>query len=115
MSITWQSRIVAETRFQSVYGVQAAGTHLLRLSIGLTVANWPREEGVPTVLLTGMAVQIEQGSQALLLGYAVPETPVPFKVGAYSQTSSILYALLVSPAAMEAVERLRGGRVSSFG
>lgn len=109
VSITWNSRIVADVTFRGVHGFQAAGSYLLRLSVGFAVTNWPQDVLMPTVLVTAAAVQVEGGGQALLLGHAIPETPVPFKVGAHSQPSTILYELLLSPAAIEAVERLRGG------
>lgn len=114
MSITWKSRIVADATFRGVHGFQAAGSYLLRLSVGFAVANWPQDELMPTVLLTAAAVQVQRGGQALLLGHAMPETPVPFTVGAYSQQTAILYELLLSPAAIEAVERLRGGECIQF-
>lgn len=114
MSITWNSSIVADATFRGVHGFQAAGAYLLRLSVGFAVTNWPQDESKPTVLLTAASVQVEQGGQALLLGHAIPETPVPFKVGAYSQPTAILYELLLSPAAIEALEHLRGGESIQF-
>lgn len=114
MSITWNSRIVADASFRGVHGFQAAGAYLLRLSVGFAVTNWPQDELTPTVFLTAAAVQVERGGQALLLGHAIPETPVPFRIGAYSQPAATFYELLLTHAAIEAVERLRGGEGIQF-
>lgn len=114
VAITWNSRIIADVTFRGVHGSQAAGAYLLRLSVGFAVANWPQDELMPAVLLTSAAMQVEHVDQALLLGHARPETPVPFKVGIHSQPITILYELLLTPSALEAVERLRGGGPIQF-
>lgn len=109
MSITWNSHIIADASFGGVYGIQAAGAYLLRLSIHFAVPNWPQGELMPTVFLTAAAVQVERGGRTLALGSAMPETPVPFRIGVHSHMANALYELLLSPPAIEAVEQLRGG------
>lgn len=109
MSINLNNRIVAESRFQAVHGMQAAGAYCLQFSIGMHVQNWPEsEDPVPTVTFSDATVVLD-GGPGLLLGYARPETTVPFRVYRYAHARGLLYSLLLSPQALEAIEVKRAG------
>jgi hypothetical protein len=109
MSINLNSRIVAETRFQSVDGTHAAGAYCLQLTLGLQVQNWPEQEGPVPVVRFGDAQVVLDGGPGLLLGYAHPEIAVPFRVFKHAHTRAVLYSILLAPQALEAIEKGRAG------
>lgn len=114
MSITWGNRIVADPTFQRLHGIEVAGAHALRFSITFVVANWPVEEKAPQIGLSAATVSVEASGRSLLMGYAVPETTIPFNVGRHGHSRGLIYEFIATPSCMEAIERLRDGTGVSF-
>lgn len=109
MSINLNSRVIAETRFQAAHGVRAAGAYCLQLSLALHVQNWAEQEGSAPTVTFGDAQVVLDGGPGLLLGYARPETTVPFRVFRHAHTTGVLYSLLLTPQTLEAIETKRTG------
>jgi hypothetical protein len=107
MSLSFNGRAIADVRFSSVHGIKMAGGFGIRLSVMFNVQPWA--EGGPTVCLAPAFVSIV-GAEALGIGYAVPEVTIPFRVSSYPSEMGLLYDVVLSQGAMEAVERSRGGQ-----
>ena len=108
MGISLNSRIIANTRLASINGGRLAGGHALRLSIEFEVLNWD-EADPPQVVMAPARVDLH-GQSGLLLGLAFPETVLPFTVSKYASKRGALFDLMLSPQAMETVERHRNGQ-----
>lgn len=106
-------RIIANTRLAGIHGGRFAGGHMLRLNVEFDVLNWD-EANPPQVLMAPARVSL--GAQhGVLLGLAFPETIQPFSVSKYASKVSALFDLMLSPQAMETVERHRNGQGVSLG
>jgi hypothetical protein len=114
MSITWGNRIVADPYFQNLHGVEAAGAYALRFSITFVVANWPVEEKAPQIGLSAATITVEASGRSLLMGFAIPETTIPFNVGRHGHSRGLIYEFIAAPSCMEAIERLRDGTGVNF-
>jgi hypothetical protein len=110
MSISWNhGRVIADTRFVSVSGAPAADGFRLRLSIEFRAHAWREESPAPVVRLAPAPVML-LGDQEVLLGYAMPESTIPFSLTQYGSTGCHLHDLTLSPRAMEKIEASRGGQ-----
>ena len=110
MSISWNhGRVIADTRFVSVTGAQAADGFRLRLSTEFRVHAWREDSTVPVVRLAPAPITLV-GEQEVLLGYAMPESTIPFSVTQHGSTGCHLHDLTLSPRAMEKIEAFRGGQ-----
>lgn len=109
MSLSFSSRAIADVRFSSVHGTKMAGGFGLRLSVVFNVQPWPGDGERPIVCLAPAFVSIV-GAEALGVGYAIPEVTIPFRVSSYPSEMGLLFDLLLSHGAMEAVERSRAGQ-----
>lgn len=108
MSITWKhGRIIADTRFNSVHGGLIADGCQIRLSVEFRVHPW-HDLPLPVVRLAPAPVSL-LGEQEILLGYAIPESTIPFSVTQNGSTSCVLHDLALSPGAMERIEASRTG------
>lgn len=108
MSINLNSRIIANTRLASIHGARLAGGYALRLSIEFEVLNWDEPEP-PQVVMAPARVDVGGGS-GLMLGLAFPEIVQPFTVSKYASKRGALFDLMLSPQAMESIERHRNGQ-----
>lgn len=112
MSLTWNSRIIANAHLTRVHGFKVAGGYGLRLGVDFTVPNWEVEKDgpIPAVFFASSVVEVGD-SQPLAIGRAFPETPQPFRVSKHSSgPTGALFDVILTPAAMERVERQRAGR-----
>lgn len=109
MTLTHNSRIVAEPIFLGVSGAPAAGAYLLRFSLSLQVKEWPERQGLVLSLdRARLAVKGEDDSP-VFLGFASPESTVLIRLSAHSYVSNCLFDCLLIPSAMVAIEAIRAG------
>lgn len=112
MSLSWNSRIIAEPSLARVHGFKVAGAYGLRLGLEFNVPAWDesRDGSVPTVLFFPASVQVGE-SDPYAVGHAFAENPQPFTVTKFgSAPNTVLFDVVLSPAAMEHLERSRVGR-----
>lgn len=110
MSISWShGRVIADTRFVSVSGAQAADGFRFKLSVEFRTQAWRDEPPMPVVRLAPAPVTL-LGEQEVLLGYAMPESTIPFSLTQYGSTGCHLHDLTLSPRAMEQIEGSRAGQ-----
>lgn len=110
MSISWNNgRVIADTRFVSVSGAQAADGFRLGLSVEFRAHAWREDPPVPVVRFAPAPVTLV-GEQEVLLGYAMPESTIPFSLTQYGSTGCHLHDLTLSPRAMEQIEASRAGQ-----
>lgn len=109
MSLSFNGRAIADVRFSSVHGAKMAGGFGISLSAVFNVQPWPEDGGRPIVCLTPAYISIV-GAGTLGVGYAVPEVTIPFRVSSYPSEIGLLFNLLLSPGAMEDIERARVGQ-----
>ena len=95
-------------------GVQtcALPIYMLHLSLKFTVQNW--NNTAPPIVVFGPSNVSLSDPQGILLGMAIPETPQPFQITNYGQTPSALFAIQLSPSAMETIESIRNGQGLTF-
>jgi len=108
MSINLNGRIIADTRVTGVTGAKLAGGYLLKLSFEFISPVWSLLDP-PTVVFAPAQV-VMNGLHGLHLGLAFPELVQPFSVSSHGSTTGAGFDLFMSPAAMEAVEKLRDGQ-----
>lgn len=108
MGISLNSTTIAEPRFEGISGMRVAGGYVLRFTLVFNVFSC---EGLtrPIVVFGPSRVALNDAG-GLFLGFALPETPQPFRVGDHGLTSRVIFDLHLTPAAMEEVERLRNGQ-----
>lgn len=109
MGISWNSRALADARLISVHGGRMAGGYILRLGVEFHTLNWDVDAYPPQVLMSPARVWLN-GQNGLSLGLAYPETLQPFTVSAYAGKRAILFDLMLSRQAMEAIESHRNGQ-----
>lgn len=110
MSISWNhGRVIADTRFVSVTGAQSADGFRLRLSVEFRAHAWQEESPAPVVSLAPAPVTLVS-EEEVQLGYAMPESSIPFSVTQHGRTGCHLHDLTLSPRAMEQIEASRAGQ-----
>jgi len=113
VSISWNSRIIADVSFKGLYGRPVMGGYSLRFSIGFEVTNWTEDQDYPTPSLAHAPVNLAIGANNFL-GYAVPEAVIPFRASPYSSSTALLFDLVLNASAMEAIEAARNGGDIAF-
>ncbi|RTL50390.1 MAG: hypothetical protein EKK46_13445 [Rhodocyclaceae bacterium] len=108
-SISWISRIVADAEFSGLHGCSAIGGYGALVSVNFSVKNWDMDKPAPQVELADAPIKTISGNGNRLVGFAVPETVIPFTPGPYAQSIGTLYQLVLSNAAIEELERIRNG------
>ena len=112
MSLYWNSRIIADPVLARVHGYKVAGGYGIRLGLEFAVPAWDESKVGPTpaVFFYPCAVQVGD-SEPYALGRAFSENPQPFLVTEHgSNPNGVLFDLVLSPAAMERLERTRAGQ-----
>ena len=112
MSLCWNSRIIAEPSLARIHGFKVAGGFGFRLGLEFGVPAWDVSKvgPMPTVLFYPAAVQVGE-TEPYALGRAFSETAQPFRVTEFgSAPNGVLFDIVLSPAAMEHLERTRVGR-----
>lgn len=105
-SISWMSRIVADAEFSGLHGCPAIGGYGALVSVNFSVKNWDLDKPAPQVELAHAPIKTN-GNR--LVGFAVPETVIPFTAGRYAQSIGTLFQLVLSNSAIEELERIRNG------
>lgn len=108
MGLTLNNRVLADARLQSIHGQRIAGGYRLRLSIEFTVHRWALSSPPPHVLISPARVALS-GQPGLVVGIAHAESNKPFSVDEYSNKTSCLFDLDLTPSALESIERHRNG------
>ncbi|MDP1610663.1 MAG: hypothetical protein Q8M11_06370 [Sulfuritalea sp.] len=110
MSLTYCSRIVADTRVLGVHGAPGIGVYRLRFSIEFSIPNWSDVSEKVTVsnLWADVFAGIVSG-ELKFLGQAGPESPLFLEPNKYAQKSSLLFQLDLSESQIFALETLRNG------
>jgi hypothetical protein len=109
-------RIIANPSLSRVHGFKVAGGYGLRLGLEFVVPAWQVERwgSMPTVIFFPATVQVGD-SEPFALGHAFAENPQPFTVTEHgSGPTGVLFDLILSPAAVERLERTRDGRGMHF-
>jgi len=112
VSLSWNGRIVADPVLVRIHGYKVAGGFGLRLGVEFAVPAWDAATfgDMPTVIFFPASVQVGD-SEPYAIGRAFCENPKPFMVTASgSSPNAALFELVLSPAAMERLERTRNGR-----
>ncbi len=112
MSLCWNNRIIADVSLARIHGFKVAGGFGFRLGLEFSVPAWDEKTTgpMPTVLFYPAAVQVGE-SEPYAIARAFSENPQPFRVTAFgSGPSGVLFDIVLSPAAMEHLERTRVGR-----
>lgn len=108
-NISWYGQVMADVRLSRIAGQKVAGGFGLRLGLEFNVVSWTANGCPPRVLLLP-AVVLLAGSEPLILGRAFPEVPQPVVVNQYSSSrTGVQFDIVLSPAAMEVLERVRNG------
>jgi uncharacterized protein YacL (UPF0231 family) len=110
MSICWNSRIIADSRFAGVSGEPAADGYRLKLTIVFNIQGWTHDQPIPVVRLSPAPVTACGENVEIHVGYAVPESTIPFTVYLQGATNGHLHLITLTGKAMEEVERLRAGQ-----
>lgn len=110
MSLTYNSRIIADAQVQGVFGLRGIGCYQLRFSLDFNLPNWgPHDE---TIVLSGLRAEIAVGANPgdfKLLGYAVPEAPLSLQTKEFPQRQPMLFLLDLSEQQLFALENMRNG------
>jgi hypothetical protein len=110
LSLSHGSRIIADTKVQSVSGRKGIGTYQLRFSVELVVPAWPNEPNTAT--LRNMRSRIFAGAgrgDVQYLGIAEAEAPLAIQPTQYSQQQGLLFDLDLTPQQLFALEEIRNG------
>lgn len=115
MSLTYNSRIIADAQVQRIFGLRGIGCYQLRFSLDFNLPNWgpPHEK----IVLSGLRSEIYVGAKRgefKLLGYATPETPLSLETKEVPQKQSILFLLDLSEQQLFALESMRNGGSLDF-
>lgn len=111
MSIYSNNRYtIADTRYSGISGEPAADGYRFKISVTYTTQAWRGELPAPIVRLSTASVTACTGAVETHVGYAHPESTIPFSVSQHGTTIGHLHVVTLHPDAMEAVERIRGGQ-----
>lgn len=110
LSLTYNSRIIADTQVQGVTGLRGIGCYQLRFCVDFNLPNWgPHDE---TIVLSGLRAEIAVGANPTefkLLGHAMPETPLSLQTKACPQRQPMLFLLDLSEQQLFGLESVRNG------
>lgn len=111
MSICWNGgRIIAETRFAGIQGEPSSDGYRFKLSVIFNSIGWSHGLPMPVVRLSFASATAVGANVEIHVGYAIPETTIPFGVYEHGRETGHLHLLTLTANAMEAVERLRAGQ-----
>jgi hypothetical protein len=111
LSLSYNSRIIADTQVRQLSGNPGIGFYQIRFSIELSRPAWPGDDA-KGVYLSDMRARVLVGRKrdcVTLLGMAHPEAAIVLRPGPYSEKSSLLFDLDLSPQQVFELEALRGG------
>lgn len=111
MSIRLGGCTIADTFFTAALGQPAVGGYLLRLGINFSVSNWPEGAIRPVVTFMPALVALQDHSGGgKHVGFAIPETTIPFAVHTHTHQAGALFDLMVTAKTIEDIERERAGQ-----
>jgi hypothetical protein len=105
MSITVNSRIIAEARIQGVTLRPVVGAY--ELLFGLDMAIHPQQEYPYRVSIIGAGVTLRTGGNAQPVGFARPESSFDIRQGPHPHRMTPALVLPLQPGQVAAAERLR--------
>lgn len=111
MSLTYNSRIIADAQVKQLSGNPGIGFYQIRFSIELTRVAWPGDD-VKGVYLSDLRARVLVGTSRdcmTLLGMAHPEAAIVIEPCQYSDRSWLLFDLDLSPQQLFELEALRSG------
>ncbi len=111
LSLSYNSRTIADAQVQQLIGNPGIGLYQIRFSIELSKPAWSNDDA-RGVLLTDVRARVLVGAKRdrmILLGMAHPEASLVLRPMTYSDKSSILFDLDLSPGQIFELEALRGG------
>lgn len=110
LSLTYNSRIIADAQVQGIFGLRGIGCYQLRFSLDFNLPNWgPHDE---TIVLSGLRAEIAVGAnpgEYKLLGNAMPEAPLSLQTKEFPQRQLMLFLLDLSEQQLFALETIRNG------
>lgn len=110
LSLTYNSRIIADAQIQGVFGLRGIGCYQLRFSVDFNLPNWgPHDE---IIVLSGLRAEIAVGAnpgEFKLLGYAAPEAPLSLETKEFPQRQPMLFLLDLNEQQLFALESMRNG------
>lgn len=110
MSISWShGRVLADAHFVAAHGALAADGFQVKLSVEYRTQAWHDSTTPPVVRLAPAPVTLA-GEHEIFLGYAMPESTIPFSLTQYGGSTHHMHALTLSVAAMERLEARRAGQ-----
>lgn len=107
------SRQIADVTFRGINGLPMAGAFAVQFSLAFRGPGWPAASETPQVRLDRAPVRLTEPA-GLLIGHAVPQFTSPYRVTQSPLDVTCIYALELSPLAMERVEAARSGGDMAF-
>lgn len=111
LSLSYNSRIIADTHVLQLTGNPGVGFYQIRFSIEISRPAWPNGEA-NGIYLSDLRARVLVGAKRdrlSLLGMAHPEASIVLRPGLCSEKSSLLFDLDLSPQQIFELEALRGG------
>jgi len=102
--------VIADARFAGLCGEPAADGYRFKVTIVFATSGWKADSLMPVVRLSPASVTVRAGEAETNVGYAYPESTIPFTVSSHGTSTGHLHIVTLTPVAMEVIDRLRSGQ-----
>lgn len=109
MSLSYNSRIIADARITNVSGTRGLGTSTLRINVEFLQPAWVEGVNKASAAMHSSALTLQTDSGGGELGYACPDQPVCLKSGPHSNTVHQTFSIRLSDTQLFAIEEARKG------
>jgi hypothetical protein len=112
LSLTYNSRIIADARIVNISGRQGIGSYQLRFSVELSGPAWSDVHEVGAATLTDLCADIFAGTDRVnlkFLGHAEPEIAITIEPTQNSYKNTLLFDLNLNGQQLFALEEIRNG------
>lgn len=110
VSLTYMSKVIADTRVLGISGTPGIGIYRLRFSIEFAVIG--QRESDEAVSVSNLRADVfagPSGGVCSILGYAEPESPLFLEPGKIAQSRPVLFHLDLSESQLFKLETIRNG------